>query len=257
MLATRGLNTSTAEFGTLGYVVVRGVLPPAEADELYGAFDGLPMVTDHSEIIGWRSEANERTLVADNRFLRLVTSPRLLECVRTVIGDDLQLIDTIGMEIGPASGLERAWHVDLPFFTYPACLSAIAGVYLTDMTPEMGPLYLVPGSHEWERSPEPSEKGVPLDGEVEIAVPAGSAVVFNSQLWHTGTRNTTERPRRAIFLHFAHYWMKRMDEFYADPLPEVVRESEDPLVRQLFGIELAAQSIWGPDYRRGREKVRV
>ena len=36
-----------------------------------------------------------------------------------------------------------------------------------------------------------------------------------------------------------------MDDFYRTPLPDYVTESRDPLVRQLFGLELAATSIHG------------
>jgi ectoine hydroxylase-related dioxygenase (phytanoyl-CoA dioxygenase family) len=187
----------------------------------------------------------------------VATSPPLVECVRGVIGADVQLIDYVAMEIGPRSGRERAWHVDFPVFTHPVCLSAIAAVYLTHMTPEMGPLYVMPKSHGWGRVPDAAEKDSPVDGEVEVGVQAGSAVVFDSQLWHTGTRNESGVPRRALFLHYAHYWMKRMDEFSVTPLPASVAENEDPLVRQLFGLELAVPSIWGSEYTRERERIRV
>jgi ectoine hydroxylase-related dioxygenase (phytanoyl-CoA dioxygenase family) len=251
------VNHSTARFAESGYVVVPDVLGAAEAAELHRAFDDLPFVIEESEIIGWRAEAAERDLVGDERFLRLATNRRLLEPLLEIIGEDVQLIDYVAMEIGPRSGKRRAWHVDFPFFTSPVCLSAIAAVYLSDMTPAMGPLRVVPGSHARRRVPTDVEKEAELVGEVELDVAAGTAVVFDSQLWHTGTRNESGRPRRALFLHYAHYWMKRMDEFFRRPLPEAVTESGEPLVRQLFGLELAATPIWGPGYTRDREHVRV
>jgi ectoine hydroxylase-related dioxygenase (phytanoyl-CoA dioxygenase family) len=238
-------------------LVVPAVLGPDEAADLSAAFDSLPMVADYSEIIGMRAEAAERQLVGDRRFLGVATSPRLVAGVREILGDDLQLIDYVAMEIGPRSGRHRAWHVDLPFFTYPTCLTVIAAVYLEDMVDELGPLYVVPGSHAWERVPDAGEASDENGGEIAVRVPAGTGVLFNSQLWHTGTRNTSERPRRALFLHYAHYWMKRMDEFHQGPLPETVTRSDDPLVRQVFGLELASMSIWGGQYTRERERIRV
>jgi Phytanoyl-CoA dioxygenase (PhyH) len=256
-MTLEGLNRNASSFHELGYVVAPDVLTRDEANEVYEAFGGLSMVGADSEIIGWRSEAAERVLVADDRFLDVALNPKFVECARAVIGDDIQLIDYVAMEIGVRSGRERAWHVDFPLFTYPVCLSAIAAIYLTDMTEELGALYVVPGSHLWRRLPEADEKASPVPGEVKVAVPAGSAVVFNAQLWHTGTRNVSGRPRRALFLNYAHYWMKRMDEFCVTPLPDSIAESADTLVRQLFGLELVAESIWGADYTRKRERIRV
>ena len=251
------LNASPARFSDLGYLIVPEVTGPREAVDSRAAFDALPMVSDYSEIIGMRAETAERQLVGDSRFLGVATSPPLVACVREILGDDLQLIDYVAMEIGPRSGRHRAWHVDLPFFTYPTCLSVIAAVYLDDMVDEIGPLYVVPGSHAWQRVPDDSEAGEEQDGEIAVRVPAGTGVVFNTQLWHTGTRNTSERPRRALFLHFAHYWMKRLDEFHRGPLPESVdrehRSARAPAVRP----RVSAASIWGDQYTRERERIRV
>ncbi len=74
------------------------------------------------------------------------------------------------------------------------------------------------------------------------AAVAGS---FNAQLWHSGGRNDTDRPRRAIFPYFGHYWIKRMDEFNRRPLPGYIVKHEDPLVRQLFGLGIAVASAHG------------
>ena len=35
-------------------------------------------------------------------------------------------------------------------------------------------------------------------GEVLLLAPAGTVVVFNSHLWHSGTLNRSSRPRRAL-----------------------------------------------------------
>ena len=82
-------------------------------------------------------------------------------------------------------------------------------------------------------------------------MPSGTAVAFNALTWHTGSRNSTDRPRRALFPYFGHYWIKRLDEFYLTPLPPGILESTDPLVRQLFGLESSTTSIHGESYRKG------
>ena len=38
--------------------------------------------------------------------------------------------------------------------------------------------------------------------EIQLIAPAGTVVVFNSHLWHGGTRNDSGRPRRALHSYF-------------------------------------------------------
>jgi ectoine hydroxylase-related dioxygenase (phytanoyl-CoA dioxygenase family) len=116
------------------------------------------------------------------------------------------------------------------------------------MTDERGPLYVRPGTHRMLRHAAGHERETPFPDEVKVAVPAGSAVAFHSNLWHSGSPNTTASPRRLLFSLWGHYWMKRLDEFYETPLPEFVREADDPWVRQLFGVATHASSVHGGDY---------
>jgi ectoine hydroxylase-related dioxygenase (phytanoyl-CoA dioxygenase family) len=39
-------------------------------------------------------------------------------------------------------------------------------------------------------------------GEVQITGHAGTVVIFNSHLWHGGTQNRSDRPRRALHSYF-------------------------------------------------------
>ncbi|MCY7301822.1 MAG: phytanoyl-CoA dioxygenase family protein [Thermoleophilia bacterium] len=134
-------------------------------------------------------------------------------------------------------------------FTSDTCVSANAGIYFQDVTQETGPLYIVPGSHRWRREPTAEERGLPHPDEVAVTMPAGTGIILHGQLWHSGGRNDSDRPRRAVFAYFGHYWMKRMDAYYRAPLPARILESDDDLVRQLFGLELTlAPSFFGAGY---------
>jgi ectoine hydroxylase-related dioxygenase (phytanoyl-CoA dioxygenase family) len=235
------LNTDAARFAEDGYIVLPEVLDADEARALYAAFDALPGAGRRpSGIAKW----NERVLLRDRRFFDAITRPRLLEAITATLGDDLQLLALDALETPAGSGRARAWHPDFAFWS-DALLTVNCAIYLQDMTPEAGPLHVIPGSHRWRREPSAEEETSALDGEVAVEVEAGTAVVFNAMLWHSGGRNETARPRRAVFPYFGHYWIKRMDDFYRDPLPDYVLHHEDPVVRQLFGLELAVASVHG------------
>jgi hypothetical protein len=188
---------------------------PDEVDGLQEAFDRLPAGPPSASGI---VKHNERTLLEDERFFAAITKPDLLSVVSATLGDDLQLLALDTLETPPHQGRERSWHADMEFWS-DAVLTANVAIYLQDMTDAAGPLLVLPGSHRRRRAPTPAEEGVPLEGEVPVPVRADGAVVFNAQLWHSGGPNDTDRPRRAIFPYFGHYWIKRMDEFYRRPLP--------------------------------------
>ena len=234
-----GYNVSTAEFENEGYVVVEGVISTDAADELFAAFDDLPLGGSPSSVPGaapGRLQANERALLRNPRFLDVVTQPVLLESVEAVLGDDVHLLAFEAIQIPVGGGKPRDWHSDFHFPT-EAPLVANTAIYLQDMRDEAGPLYVVPGSHLWNREPSPDEVEAELPGELKLPLSRGSAVIFHGRLWHTGSSNASGRPRRAIFPYFGQRWIKRMDDFYRSPLPDAILASEDPVVRRLFGLD--------------------
>ena len=239
-------NRDPSRFAEEGYVVVERLLGPEHVAELNDVLDRVPKVQWNP----FRFTANERTLLAEGPVRDIFTRSRYFDVLAQVLGPDVQLLDLQLLEIAPQDGHERDWHVDFTFFSTPTLVCNF-GIYLAEMTLEQGPLYVVPGSHRWHREPEPDDVHRPHPDEVALVVPAGSAVAFDGQLWHTGSRNATDRPRRGLFAYSSHYWMKRMDEFYERPLPSAILESEDPRVRQLFGLELMGESVHGASYRRG------
>jgi ectoine hydroxylase-related dioxygenase (phytanoyl-CoA dioxygenase family) len=242
------LNTDVERFEEHGYVVVPEVASREEAGALWSAIEGMP-----GNPHGGVRLVNERQLLQDERFFEVVTSPKLVEVARRLVGDDVQALDHVALETPPGgspggNGRERSWHTDFAYVGDPL-LVVTANVYLQDLTDETGPLYCRPGTHR-ERLLGTGEQlsDQPLEDELKITIPAGTAVVFHSNLLHCGSPNRTDRPRRLLFHFYGHYWMKRLDDFYKTPLPDYIRESKDPIVRQLFGIEQFSESVHGASY---------
>ncbi len=241
------LNADRDAFFEHGYVVIPGVVP---ADGLDAVNEALDRARAHT-IAGTRRFVNERELLKDRRFFDVITQPRIVDTLKGILGDDLQILDFGAMEDPPGTGRIRSWHSDFhhsfPIVERPPLMVTLL-IYLSDMTDERGPLYVRPGTHRLLRHPTGEESGTPIDDEVKVSVPAGAGVAFHSNLWHSGSPNATESPRRLLFSLWGHYWMKRLDEFYETPLPEFVREADDPWARQLFGVATHAPSVHGNDY---------
>jgi ectoine hydroxylase-related dioxygenase (phytanoyl-CoA dioxygenase family) len=68
-------------------------------------------------------------------------------------------------------------------------------VMLDDFIPENGSTWLMTGSHHMAEKPSQEQ----FDAVAEQALaPAGSILVFNSNLWHSGGNNKTDKPRRSV-----------------------------------------------------------
>src|SRR6201999_903031 len=86
-------------------------------------------------------------------------------------------------------------RVRVPIF---ACT---AHYYLNDMTPELGPTLIVPGSHKAGPPPadEHSWNGVAPKAAL---VKAGDVVLFRSDIWHGAWKNSSDQRRYIVQVHF-------------------------------------------------------
>ncbi len=127
------------------------------------------------------------------------------------------------------------WHRDVTFLCNKT-LSINTGIYLQDMTPEMGLLYVWPGSHrreDWHVVNNTCPYGIPVQAMV------GTAIWFDAALWHTGDKNSSpDRNRLAIFPYLGKYFIKRMDNYFTQPLPAELAQTADPIERQLLELGL-------------------
>jgi ectoine hydroxylase-related dioxygenase (phytanoyl-CoA dioxygenase family) len=139
------------------------------------------------------------------------THPLLLKAVRQVLGNDFKLSSVSSRAVLPGGGHQEFHHDWLPGTrdpegqvlpgNYQVCNSQW---FLDDFTTENGPTRVIPGSHRWGRTPaedmrDPTEKH---PDEKVILAPAGSVMVFNAHLWHSGTLNRSNRPRRVMHSYF-------------------------------------------------------
>lgn len=195
---------------------------------------------------------HERALFRRKAFRDLLDAPGLFEIVCGLVGEDAQLLALDLLVAKPGTG-GIGWHRDVTFVCNKT-LSMNTGIYLQDMTEEMGPLRVIPGSHRWED--KVAKGSEPHPEEVLVPVPAGSAVFFDAGLFHSGGPNRSIRNRLAVFPYFGRYWIKRMDNFFTQPLPADLLLTKDPKKQQLLGLGLrpGVPSYHGDDegYNRSR-----
>jgi ectoine hydroxylase-related dioxygenase (phytanoyl-CoA dioxygenase family) len=190
-----------------GYAALPGVLSDEELEAIRAR------VAERLAIEGDQAGLEVHQEAGTNRLANLVdkgpmftpcfTDPRVLACMAQVLGE-FKISSLNFREALPGEGLQ-ALHADFggpaPAEGFQVCNSVWL---LDDFTPDNGATRVVPGSHRSDTVPRLAmpDPTAPHPDEVLLIAPAGTVVVFNSHLWHGGTVNRTDRPRRALHGYF-------------------------------------------------------
>jgi ectoine hydroxylase-related dioxygenase (phytanoyl-CoA dioxygenase family) len=134
----------------------------------------------------------------------VITHPRVLASIAHVLQGDLKLSSLNSRAALPGQG-RQGLHADWGRLETPGEYQVCNSVWLLDdFTPDNGATRVVPGKHLTGKTPsdEMSDPSAPHPNEVILQGKAGDVVVFNAHLWHGGTLNRTDRPRRAMHGYF-------------------------------------------------------
>jgi ectoine hydroxylase-related dioxygenase (phytanoyl-CoA dioxygenase family) len=108
---------------------------------------------------------------------------------------------------------------------------------LDDFTSDNGATRVVPGTHRSGQSPSDvlDDPGAAHPDQQLLLAPAGTVVIFNSHLWHGGTTNHTDRPRRAVHSYFTRrHQTQQLDQ--RAYVREETRRRMTPAVRHIVDV---------------------
>jgi ectoine hydroxylase-related dioxygenase (phytanoyl-CoA dioxygenase family) len=203
--ATDSAGTATESLRLLGHAVVDGGYSTDELAALSGAFDAaLQLQLDQHggrEALAAIDEHNtiRAPLALDPAFLKLATNPAILKLCEALFGDRFILNQQNGIVNPPNSGAynQGFYHRDLPYQHFvssrPLVLNAL--FCLDPFTLNNGATKVITGSHKQEAFPSDQTVGAL---EQQIVAPAGSFIVLDGMLFHSGGVNRTAVPRRAV-----------------------------------------------------------
>jgi ectoine hydroxylase-related dioxygenase (phytanoyl-CoA dioxygenase family) len=140
-------------------------------------------------------------LVNDSAFDPVWKSERLLSAIVHVLGYDARIGSVAYRAPKPGYGAQTL-HADFMQDHSGEYQVATAIVALVDFTAANGATRIIPGSHR-ERKPVPSDADTPHPDQRLVVCSAGSAIVFNGHLQHSGTRNASQETRHALQITFA------------------------------------------------------
>jgi hypothetical protein len=190
-----------------GYAPFPGVLAAAQVEAMRARLDGLLAAEGDRAGLEVHQEGGTDRLAdlvnKDPMFDVCFTHPQVLAGVAHVLGE-FKLSSLNFRAARPGQGgqpLHADWGQPAGPGGYQVCNSIWL---LDDFTAGNGATRVVPGSHRLGALPREAmaDPAAPHPREVQLIAPAGTVVIFNSHLWHGGTRNRTGRPRRALHSYF-------------------------------------------------------
>ncbi|MEP7308775.1 MAG: phytanoyl-CoA dioxygenase family protein [Acidobacteriota bacterium] len=213
-----------ASYAEHGYLVVADLLTRADIARLRAALadvlkdaEGLTEIDERFFVAvgedGTPAVTRVRNPVAHHHaFRELVTFPRLLDLIDTIIGPNLQFVHS-KINLKPPRNREAAypWHQDWPFNPHTNLDMLAVMIPLDDADEQNGCLRVISGSHKY--GPVDHRYGgyfcvkdetlvEDRSRHVSLVVPAGGVALYHCCLLHSSTANFGAASRNAIFFDY-------------------------------------------------------
>jgi ectoine hydroxylase-related dioxygenase (phytanoyl-CoA dioxygenase family) len=217
-----------------GYVVLPGVIDEDWLVRLTVAFESGCQKDGAASVVKESGTRHVNDLVnRDAVFEGVFTHPRVLAAVYHVLRDAFRLGQIGGRDPLPGYG-QQGLHADWTARSKGEPFRIVTTIWLLDdFTSDNGPTRVVPGTHHLLTQP-PKSFADPASRHPDqriIVAEAGSVLVFNGHLWHSGTANKSSRSRRVLQCSFV-----GRDEFRFPKTKVNVPERWAPAARYILGI---------------------
>jgi hypothetical protein len=232
-IAEYDLGAHVADLETRGYTILapgRGAPKPLtdalrdtilrvadqrEVDSLLGPNAGLGRTMFH-------------LLPEDPIFEQAVMNPVSLTLLTYLAGYRARLSQTTGLIKTNESDAALAFHCDasgkLPA-PWPAISQTANVTYaLTDYDRANGALCVVPGSH-LSGQPPPADFSHDHEDVEVIEAPAGSLIVWHSNLWHAAVPRTAEGTRVTLVVFAMRSYMRTQEDYGFSTTPEMIERN--------------------------------
>jgi Phytanoyl-CoA dioxygenase (PhyH) len=191
------------EIAVRGFTVIPDLFPPAELVEWRSKIDSIYRRQEtefgrEALIAIQELDLCRAPLLYDFEFIRLARHPLVLSVVRLFLGDwfILNLQNAIINRPNQVHH-QSSWHRDLPYQNWvisrPLAINALLAI--DEFSEITGGTHVVPFTHKTEILP--SDAYIEAN-RIVAAAPAGSAIVFDSMLFHRAGANKSPNIRRAV-----------------------------------------------------------
>jgi ectoine hydroxylase-related dioxygenase (phytanoyl-CoA dioxygenase family) len=202
-----------AAFDRDGFLLVRGVIDPAELAIIRAAAEGItgpaiktpfksPDYNYHHDPLTGKLilQRVNRLISKGDVWLKLHGHPRLLAMAHSVFGPDF-IAGGFDMVIkSPGYGASVHWHRDPAYCRIDHGTNM--GIYFDDATPENGMLYAIPGSHkrnDIDLQEQIEEHGFHIPGSIPVPAKAGDVLLHCENVLHGSRLVRGNGVRRVLY----------------------------------------------------------
>jgi hypothetical protein len=152
----------------------------------------------------------------DPSFWEYASSPPLVDLAADLVGPDVRYREAYVNYKCARSAMTVHWHQDLAFFPHTNRSVITTITYTEDVTPEMGPLMVVPESHSGEvfdhydgsgefkgRICEADLARLPLERALSLPGPAGTVIVIDGSMVHGSDLNRSDSLRPVLIIGYS------------------------------------------------------
>jgi ectoine hydroxylase-related dioxygenase (phytanoyl-CoA dioxygenase family) len=242
-----------------GFFIVEDVLSKSDIESMRSAFERIHAAENEKGGHEVHVEPGARRLSnifnKTDAFDKCLWIPEVLAASAYALGE-IKLHGANARD--PVQGYgQQDLHVDVPKKFKDDWWVVNSMIMFDDMTKDNGPTRVIPGSHlwapinvpyvnigDWEPEPlsaedearVPEDLGAPYPDEVLVEAPAGSAIICNSSMWHSGTRKNSNTYRRMLHLTYTRRDLPQQ-LLQLDYLTEALYNRMSPEQRYLMEIE--------------------
>lgn len=241
------------EFHRRGFVVLPSLLPAAQArclreliEQRYQSLDP-DQAADLDLMRGGVSLM--RMFEYHQAFRDLLVLEPAISLVEQLLGADCHVVAQNALRTPKGKGIVN-WHIDdalfFPFLadvprlgddTLLPCFSLNVMVVLSDVEAEVfGPTQVVAGSHRWGRKPEYTPSLPAGTTPTSLTARAGDVYLVNSQTWHRGAQNQSDRTRYLLTTTYGRRFIsQRFYPFLNYRMPDHVLDGASERLLRLLG----------------------
>lgn len=233
-----------------GFVLIPNVLSPKEVTDLRAAIDRLQPYGFDKDKVG-NTDHFKCVFNRERLFLNYIDRAGVVDLAEATMGEQCHIIGQTAWRSRPG---HNGWgpHTDRVFVQMPPEMRTdprvkvpiylcTAHYYLNDLTLDLAPTWLIPGSHK-------SGKALPFgNGDKDpvyngrrmepVLCKAGDVVFFRSEIWHTGSKNATaDQTRYLLQVHYSHRWVaQQFSPYLTWQFNQEILSAANPRQRRLLG----------------------
>ncbi len=241
VIETLGLDENCQELTENGWTVIDQVGDPEINDRLHQVILDTSGVADETSIGG-----TNMALTKDPLFAEVVLNPKLFAMAEFSVGRGFlltQMATSVIPQGYPPIGLhsDNNW-LPAPFPEHNQILTACWST--NGYSKEAGSTLLIPGSNKLRRHPNSAETEAE-EGAIAIDCPPNSAVLWDSNIWHSNWSRTLPGQRVVVHISYGRLALRPVEDY--SPWADELIEKHGQCMSQILGREDFLYSTTGFD----------